>query len=31
MVDAKESLCDAEWGYPTNAPHRFFKVTVEMP
>ena len=27
----KESLTDAEWVAPTNAAHRFFKVTVELP
>ena len=28
----KESLTDAaDWECPTNAAHRFFKVTVEMP
>ena len=30
-VYGKESLSDAEWVYPTNSLHRFFKVTVEMP
>ena len=27
----KESLTDAAWHSPTNAAHRFFKVSVEMP
>ena len=30
-VYGKESLSDADWVYPTNSLHRFFKVTVEMP
>ena len=30
-VWGKETLDDGEWQYPTNALHRFFKVTVEMP
>ena len=30
-VYGKESLGDADWVYPTNSLHRFFKVTVEMP
>ena len=30
-VYGKGSLSDAEWTYPTNSLHRFFKVTVEMP
>ena len=30
-VYGKENLTDAAWAYPTNALHRFFKVTVEMP
>jgi len=31
-VLGKQSLEDAgDWQYPTNALHRFFKVTVEMP
>ena len=30
-VYGKASLSDAEWVYPTNTLHRFFKVTVEMP
>ena len=30
-VYGKENLSDAEWVYPTNTLHRFFKVTVEMP
>ena len=30
-VYGKEKLSDADWVYPTNTLHRFFKVTVEMP
>ena len=30
-VYGKECLSDADWVYPTNSLHRFFKVTVEMP
>ena len=30
-VYGKENLSDADWVYPTNSLHRFFKVTVEMP
>ena len=31
-VLGKSSLVDAgEWQYPTNALHRFFKISVEMP
>ena len=31
-VWGKESLDDGfDWEYPTNALHRFFRVTVEMP
>ena len=30
-VYGKENLTDAEWVYPTDSLHRFFKVTVEMP
>ena len=30
-VYGKENLTDDSWAYPTNALHRFFKVTVEMP
>ena len=30
-VFGKENLFDADWTYPTNSLHRFFKVTVEMP
>ena len=30
-IYGKEKLSDADWVYPTNTLHRFFKVTVEMP
>ena len=31
-VWVKANLTDgADWEYPTNAAHRFFKVTVELP
>ena len=30
-VMGKTNLTDAAWTGPTNAAHRFFKVTVEMP
>ena len=30
-VWGKDALDSPAWEYPTNALHRFFKVTVEMP